>query len=282
MAKSKGVLVTGANSGIGLVTVVELAKAGYDVVGTARSSDKAAGIHQAAERAGVRVRTVVCDVSTADGSQAAVTEAEGLTGGVWGLVNNAGYAQAGAVEDVDDEAVRAQLEVNVVTPARLARLVLPGMRERGDGRIVNVSSIAGRVSVPLTGWYCASKHALEAVSDALRIEVAPFGVKVVLIEPGGFGTNIWSAAEVPTAHAEVYAQAYRRAQQVTGNGRRLPDPVWVARAIRLALGVPRPLPRYLVGFDAMGGVLAESVTPTFVTDLVKQAATGLRRLPFRS
>ncbi len=103
------------------------------------------------------------------------------------MVNNAGFAQAGAVEDVTPEQARYRLEVNLVAPARIAQLVLPGMRARGDGRIVNVSSIAGLVSTPLMGWYGASKHGIEALSDALRVEVAPFGVKVVLVEPGGFG-----------------------------------------------------------------------------------------------
>src|SRR5439155_23686294 len=116
-------------------------------------------------------------------------------GALHALVNNAGFAQSGAVEDVSSDLVRKQLETNVVAPMRLARLVLPGMRERGEGRIVNISSIAGRLSIPLMGWYAASKHALEAVTDALRVEVEADGVRVALVEPGMFATQVWSATQ---------------------------------------------------------------------------------------
>src|SRR5205814_5450090 len=112
----------------------------------------------------------------------------------WALVNNAGSSFTGAVEDVTDEEARAALETMVIAPIRLARLALPIMREQGGGRIVNISSIYGLVTTPLTGWYQAAKHALEALSDALRIEVASDGVFVVLIEPGAFRSNIWESA----------------------------------------------------------------------------------------
>src|SRR4029078_5438545 len=132
---------------------------------------------------------------------------------IWGVVNNAGFAQAGAVEGVDDDEARYQLEVNRVAPARIARLVLPAMRQRGEGRIVNVSSVAGRISMPLMGWYCASKHGLEAMTDALRMEGAPHGIAVSLVEPGSFGTGIWEGANYPDNPAtEEYAEAYDRAQ----------------------------------------------------------------------
>ena len=189
------VLITGANSGIGLVTTLELAASGWDVIATTRTAEKAAAVHDAAAERGVDLRTVLCDVDDPASCAAAVAEAEALSGGLHALVNNAGYVQAGAVEDLSDEQVRAQLETNVVAPIRLARLVLPGMRERGDGRIVNVSSVAGRLTTPLMGWYAASKHALEAVTDALRMEVEGDGIKVALVEPGMFDTHIWSAAD---------------------------------------------------------------------------------------
>lgn len=282
----RSVLVTGANSGIGLVTTLELAAAGYDVVGSVRSESKAEVVAHAAEERGVRVRTVQLDVDDADSCKAGVEEVRALTGGgPWALVNNAGFAQSGAVEDISDEAARAQLETNVVAPVRLARLVLPAMRAAGEGRIVNVSSVAGRLSTPLMGWYCASKHALEAVTDALRMEVEPDGVRVVLVEPGMFGTDIWSAAKIggfpePT-HAR-YAAAYARAEAMSGRGAdKLPDPVWVARTIRVALSNPVPMARYVVGADAVGGILAESLVPTVVTDYVKSVTTGLRSLPVK-
>jgi NAD(P)-dependent dehydrogenase (short-subunit alcohol dehydrogenase family) len=279
------VVVTGANSGIGLATALELSTSGYDVIGTARSQDKADVLHEAAAERDAQVRTVLLDVADAESTAKGFAEIDAMTdGGPWAVVNNAGLAQAGAVEDVDDDEVRYQLEVNLVAPARIARLVLPGMRERGDGRIVNISSIAGRMSLPLMGWYCASKHGLEAMTDALRMEVAPYGVKVSLVEPGSFGTGIWEGARYPeSASTDSYAAAYDRAKRATGAGSRvMPDPVWVARTVRLALGTPMPLARYLIGADAVGGVLVERLVPTAVSDVVKGVVTGVRRLPFSS
>ncbi len=171
-----------------------------------------------------------------------------------------------------------------MAPARIAQLVLPAMRERGDGRIVNVSSIAGRVSAPLTGWYAASKHGLEALSDALRIEVAKFGVRVVLIEPGGFGTGIWDAGAESFPEPEgssfsgAYADVYDRAPAMTLKGKHFPDPVWVGRVIRLALANPVPLPRYLVGVDAVAMAAGEALAPTALADYVKGVGAGVRGL----
>ncbi len=281
----RSVLVTGANSGIGLVTALELARAGYDVVGSVRSQAKADVVERAAADKGVTVRTIELDVDDAASAEAGLAAFQKLTGaGPWALVNNAGFAQSGAVEDVPDELARRQLETNVLAPIRLARLVLPGMRDRGEGRIVNISSIAGRLSIPLMGWYCASKHALEALTDALRMEVEQDGVRVVLVEPGMFGTDIWSAAMeggFPEPTGARYAAAYAHAEALGAKSHQLPDPIWVARTVRVALANPVPLARYLVGFDAVGGALAETLLPSTVTDYVKSVAAGLRRLPVK-
>ena len=280
----KSVLVTGANSGIGLVTALELAGAGWDVHGSVRGLEKAEVVTRAADERGVQVQTVLLDVDDADSCAAGVAEVQERTGGLHALVNNAGYAQSGAVEDVSDELVRRQLETNLVAPVRLARLVLPAMRERGSGVIVNVSSVAGRLSQPLMGWYCASKHGLEAVTDALRMEVEGDGVRVVLVEPGMFGTDVWSAAKeggFPEPTSAKYAAAYARAESLAGRSDRLPDPVWVARTVRIALSNPVPLARYVVGLDAVSGLVAETVVPTVVTDWVKSIGSGLRRTPIK-
>ncbi|MEO6715489.1 MAG: SDR family oxidoreductase [Mycobacteriales bacterium] len=280
---SKSVVVTGANSGIGLVTALHLAARGYDVIGTVRTPEKAADVAAAAAAAGVRVRSVTCDVVDADDTSRAFAEIADLTsGGPWAVINNAGISQPGAVEDVSDEDARYQLEVNVIAPARIARLVLPSMRARGDGRIVMMSSVAGRVSMPLLGWYSASKHALEALSDAMRSEVAGFGVRVVLIEPGSFNSNIWSQAGTRLPEfTEAYRPAYEKAYAITATrGPNLPDPIWVARAVRLALTNPVPMARYLVGGDAMLGIALDAVVPTTLVDYAKSVAAGLRRRPF--
>ncbi len=279
---AKSVVVTGANSGIGRATALELAGAGYEVYGTVRGEQKAAALSASASEKGVQLTPVVCDVGDADSCAEGFAKIAASTGGgPWAVINNAGFAQPGAVEDVSEELARAQLDINLLAPARVAKLVLPHMREAGDGRIVNVSSIAGRVSTPFMGWYSASKFGLEALSDALRIEVAGFGVKVILVEPGGFGTDIWAGGGevLPDASHSAYSTAYQRAQTVTARGGELPDPIWVARAIRLALATPVPLPRYLVGIDAMSGLLGQTLTPTIVQDYVKGLASGVRKLP---
>jgi len=161
---------------------------------------------------------------------------------------------------------------------RLARLALPHQRAAGGGRIVNVSSIYGLTTTPLSGWYQASKHALEAVSDALRMEVAKDGIKVVLVEPGAFRTGIWedNRREVESHHGSRYDDAYDRALRLTRlAGTTAPDPVWVARVIGHAVGSRNPLPRYLVGLDAITAAALAKVTPTVLRDRVIRLALGL-------
>jgi NAD(P)-dependent dehydrogenase (short-subunit alcohol dehydrogenase family) len=276
----KSVVVTGAGSGIGLAVALELAHAGFDVIGTVRTAEQAEALRAGVTRTGAGARAVLLD-DVADSTSAvqAFTEIATLTdGGPWAVVNNAGFAQPGAIEDVDDEQVRRQLETNLVAPARIARLVLPAMRERRDGRIVNISCLAGRVSMPVLGWYCASKRGLEAVTDALRMETAPFGVKVVLIEPGPYGTEFWehSAELLPQAEISAYRDQYEAAEEFAR--RDLPGPRPVARTVLKALSTRRPQPRYMVGGARPTAVL-DAALPTPATDWAKQLATGLRTAP---
>ncbi len=272
--RDRTVLVTGANSGIGLATVLEVARRGFRAVGSVRSPAKAEVVQAAADEAGVDVETVELDVADADAAEEIVP---GLD--LWGLVNNAGYAVTGAIEDVPDDEARALFEVMVHAPMRLARLALPSLRANG-GRIVNVSSIAGRVTMPFAGHYTAAKHALEALSDALRVEVAGDGVKVVLVEPGGFKTGIWDefAADIDKRTAEGSRfgngyQRYMRAQRLT-----VPimgDPAGCAKVIADALGTRVPRARYLVGLDAQAAVIADRLAPTFVRDRLFRLTLGL-------
>jgi NAD(P)-dependent dehydrogenase (short-subunit alcohol dehydrogenase family) len=267
------VLTTGANSGIGLATVLELARLGFRSIGSVRSDAKAEVVHAAAADAGVEVETVLLDVADAGSCEAAM---EGLE--LFGLVNNAGFTNTGAVEDVGDDEARDQLETMVVAPMRLARLALPAMRAAGAGRIVNVSSIYGRTSTPLSGWYQASKHALEAVSDALRIEVASAGIQVVLVEPGGFKTGIWDDMEQSLGEHEgsPFAAAYRRSLRFT----RLAEPLMgeperVAKVIGRVLRTSFPRARYLVGYDAFALAITDQLTPTALKDRILRTGLGL-------
>jgi NAD(P)-dependent dehydrogenase (short-subunit alcohol dehydrogenase family) len=272
---TKAVLTTGANSGIGLATVLELARRGYRSIGSVRSDEKAELVHKAAADAGVPVETVLLDVADAEQCERAMA---GLR--LHGLVNNAGYAVAGAIEDVTDDEARGILETMVVAPMRLARLALPAMREAGGGRIVNVSSIAGRTTAPFAGWYTAAKHALEAATDALRMEVAGDGIKVSLVEPGGFRTAIWDDMEDAVSRHEQngsrYLPSYRRALRTMQLGQAIMgEPSTVAHAIAAAVDSRSPRARYLVGVDAQLTVLTSRLTPTLVKDRVTRLVLGL-------
>ncbi|WP_278313863.1 SDR family oxidoreductase [Lolliginicoccus levis] len=279
---SRSVVITGANGGIGLATAIELAQHGFDVIGTVRTEAAADTVLDAADQANVRIRTIECDVTDDEQARDAFDRINLLTdGGPWALVNNAGIAQPGAIEDVSGDLAERQLAINVLAPARLMRLVMPAMRERGDGRIINISSMSGRVAPPLIGWYSASKYALEAISDAARREVASFGIKVVLIEPGSYGTGVWSTAmaQLPDRESSAYRDSYDLADRVEQQSASYPTPTPVARAVRKALTSKHPRARYLVGTDAVGAVLLDAVVPTAVSDYAMRLGTGLARAP---
>ena len=274
-APARAVLTTGANSGIGLATVLELARRGFHSIGSVRSEAKAEIVHKAATDAGVEVHTILLDVTDPEQCDRAV-------GGLhlYGLVNNAGYAVTGAVEDVDDDEAHALFETMVHAPMRLARLALPAMREAKAGRIVNVSSIAGRASAPFAGHYTGAKHALEALSDALRMEVAGAGVKVVLVEPGGFKTGIWEEFERDIAKREAAGSRYGAAYKRSLQGQRLLEPIMgnpetCAKVIASALTTRYPRARYLVGLDAQAMNFADTVTPTFLKDRFIRLGLGI-------
>lgn len=267
------VLITGANSGVGLATAVHLGGLGFRSVGSVRSRPKATRLLQAAASAGVKVETVLLDVTDAEGCRAVVNRVR-----PWALINNAGYSEVGAIEDVSDEEARNQLETMVVGPIRLARLALPHMRAAGQGRVVNVSSIYGLTTTPFSGWYQASKHALEAASDALRVEVAGDGIKIILIEPGGVKTNIWEEMKADLARraGSSYEAEYRRVLTLLAPYRAfMTEPETVARVIGNALTARSPRARYLVGRDAQAVAAAQPFVPTAVKDRISRLLTGL-------
>ncbi len=270
---ARTVLTTGANSGVGLATAVHLANLGFRSVGSVRSRTKAACLLEAAASAAVKVETVLLDVTDAERCRAVVNRVR-----PWALVNNAGYSGVGAIEDVTDEEARHQLETMVVAPIRLARLALPHMRAAGQGRVVNVSSIYGLTTTPFSGWYQASKHALEAASDALRVEVARDGIEVILIEPGGVKTHIWEEMKSDLARraGSSYETEYRRVLALLAPYKAfMTHPESVARVIGKALTTRSPRARYLVGRDAQGFAAAQSIIPTTVRDRISRLLTGL-------
>ena len=247
---SKAVLITGCSSGIGHETALHLAGNGWKVYATARRPEsiddlKAAGCE-----------TLACDVTDEASMSACVGAVERAEGVVGALVNNAGYSQSGAIEEVPIDAVRRQFETNVFGLMRMCQLVLPRMRRQGWGRIVNVSSMGGKLVFPGGGVYHATKHAVEALSDALRFEVAGFGVDVAVIEPGLIKTGFADAAvgsisehlptdgpyaEFNSAVSRETAGAYEGGLARLGGG-----PETVARKIEKALSARRPRTRYKV------------------------------------
>ena len=190
---SKAVLITGCSSGIGAATAKRLLGSGWTVYATARRVESIAELQAAG------ARTLALDVTDEDSMKAAVDAVEREEGAVGVLINNAGYSQSGAIETVPIEAVRRQFETNVFGLVRLTQLALPKMRAQRWGKIVNVGSMGGRLTFPGGGHYHATKHALEAISDALRFELRGFGIDVILLEPGLIITDFGEAADASMA-----------------------------------------------------------------------------------
>src|SRR5215217_8502816 len=248
MNVSKAVLITGCSSGIGWTTAEYLSDVGWRVYATARNVEKIAPL----EKSGCRL--LALDVTDEDSMASAVEEVEREEGAVGALVNNAGYSQSGAVEVVPMDKVRGQFETNVFGLVRMCQLVLPGMRRQGYGRIFNVSSMGGKLTFPGAGYYHASKHAVEAISDALRFEVEGFGIKVSVIEPGLIRTGFAGAAvgSMDGPGSGPYAGFDEAVARTTENYERGPfsrlggEPEAVAETIEGALSARSPRSRYAV------------------------------------
>jgi|SRR5215211_1510381 len=272
---SRVVLITGCSSGIGRDLAQRLAGSGYTVVATARRAETLSGLQAALK--------LPLDVTIPDSVNRAVDCALQRFGRIDVLVNYAGYALPGALEEISDEDVQKLFDVNVFGVMRMIRAVVPHMRYQRAGRIINMSSIGGKLVVPANGAYSATKFALEALSDALRFELAPFGIKVVLIEPGSIKTHF---ADTAQAHAQEiftnpdspYRTLYRRSQQVTADMRRHePGPEAVSRVIQRAIEAKRPKARYLVAMSFPGRLvlhLGGSVWDLVVRRMFKMAPQG--------
>jgi NAD(P)-dependent dehydrogenase (short-subunit alcohol dehydrogenase family) len=248
---SRAVLITGCSSGIGAATAAHLAHEGWTVYATARRVEMLADLEVKG------CRTLALDVTDEASCRAAVEAVEAAEGAVGVLINNAGYSQSGAVESVPDERVRAQFDTNVFGLLTMCRLVLPKMREQGWGKIVNVSSMGGRFTFPGGGVYHASKHAVEALSDALRFEVKGFGIDVIIIEPGiirtSFGATAVREIDAGTQDPGPYGQFNRAVAEATAGvyesgplGRLGGPPEAVARKIEQAITARSPRTRYTV------------------------------------
>ena len=273
------VLVTGAARGIGRATVQRLADAGWDVVAGVRRAEDGEALRSD------RVTPVVLDIT--DAEQVAALEGS-LPARLDAVVNNAGVVVSGPMEGVPLDDLRRQLEINVVGQVAVAQAVLPRLRA-SRGRIVFVSSLSGRVATPMTGPYNASKFALEGLADAMRMELHPWGIKVVVVEPAQTDTAMWREAEgsleesvaaLAPEHRELYAKHIEGTRKMIPRSQKMASPAdGGAAPIERALTARRPKARYVVGGGPrLQGVLAH-ITPTPLRDAALRAMSGVPRRP---
>ncbi|MFC4767345.1 oxidoreductase [Effusibacillus consociatus] len=244
--------LTGTSSGFGLLTSVALAKEGYQVIASMRNLEKRSGLEEAAHQAGVadRIEIVELDVTDFSAIDRVMEDMLARYGRIDLLINNAGYAQGGFIEEVSMEDWRCQFETNFFGVVAVTKAVLPSMRERGSGTIVNISSISGQIGMPVIGPYAASKFALEGFSESLRLEVLPFGVRVILVEPGSYKTEIWSkgfesvSMDPDSPYSDYKKRMLKKVNRIV---ERAGDPNEVVKTILHAVRSPYPELRYPVG-----------------------------------
>lgn len=282
------ILITGASSGIGAALAEQLALKfpGIRLVLAARNQEKLAQVAERCQKAGAEVLVVPTDLTNPEQVKALPEKTLEQFGQIDVLVNNAGYGQMGAVELIPTPAVQRQFQVNLLGPLALIQALIPILRDRGGGRIVNVSSLGGRIAFPFGGLYSASKFALEGLSDALRRELDPFKIKIIVVEPGPVSTGFFEVAATEVtqtvAHPEetpyraAYAKLEKLQQQTSGNA-------WtseqVAEVIIKALRAKNPRPRYVA---ATGGefliFMMTKLLPTRWVDLFWQYFYGINQV----
>ena len=271
MSTSKIVLVTGATAGIGRMSALHLARQGHHVIATGRKLAELAKLAAEAAAENLKVDTVPLDVTSDDSIRAAVVAVDKLTAnhGLDVLVNNAGFGVLGPTSDITDAEMRRQYETNVFGLMAVIRAFLPRMRDRRAGRIVNVSSVGGRMTLPFFGVYNSTKYAVESLSDALRYELRAFGVDVVLIEPGVIRTNFESTAvsNLEQFKGSVYGPSMLKVDDLSKKMDRFAsEPIVIARAIAKAVRVRRPAARYVAPRSTYFILVLQAVLPTPMWD----------------
>jgi short-subunit dehydrogenase len=266
---SKIILITGATAGIGRTTALHLAKEGHHVIATGRKQAQLKSLKT--EARDTKLDTLTLDVTSAESIAAAVSAVDALTGGrgIDVLVNNAGFGVLGPTSEISDAEMRRQYETNVFGLMNVTRAFLPKMRDRRSGRIVNVSSVGGRITLPYFGVYNSTKYALESLSDALRYELRPFGIDVSLIEPGVIRTNFESTAvsNLDSMKDTVYAGALAKYEDMSKLADKFAsNPIVIAKAISRAVNARRPSARYVAPFSTNFVLMMSAVLPRFVWD----------------
>jgi len=281
---NRAVVITGASTGIGAACALHLDRLGFVVFAGVRKSEDGVVLQKAGSDRLVPLELDVTDRTTIQKSHAVVFEAS-KDRGLFGLINNAGIAVVGPLEAVPISDLRQQLEVNVIGQVAVTQAFLPLIRQ-ARGRIINMGSIAGRAAMPLMGPYSASKFALEAITDALRLEVQQWGIHVSIIEPGAIATPIWNKSAIEAAERETAIETELRAlykpvvaavRKVVGEAsKRAISPDAVAKVVEAALTLPNPKTRYLVGTDAKLRALMAKLLPDRISD---KLLTSILRLP---
>lgn len=255
-------IVTGASSGFGLLISIELAKAGFHVIATMRNTEKRTGLLSTAEKLNLLQRITIQELDvTSESSVENLKTTIQEVGRVDVLVNNAGYAAGGFVEEIDLNEYRKQFETNVFGVIAVTKTVLPWMRQQKQGKIINVSSISGKVGFPGLSPYVASKYALEGFSESLRLEMKPFGVDVVLIEPGSYRTNIWSTGKQVTDSLEdspYYPLMKKIENYLAASESQYGDPLEVAKKIAEVAAMKDPHFRYPIGKGVKATVIIKN------------------------
>jgi short-subunit dehydrogenase len=271
MSTSKTVLITGATAGIGRTTALHLAKLGHHVIATGRKVGELEKLKAEAAGLAGKIDTVALDVTSQASIETAVASVDVITKsrGVDVLVNNAGFGVLGPTSEITESEMRRQYETNVFGLMNVTRAFLPRMRERRAGRIINVSSVGGRLVLPFFGVYNSTKYAVEALSDALRYELRPFGIDVALIEPGVIRTNFEATAA--TGLQSLTAGAYRGALAKYDSMSKAADrfasnPIVVAKAIARAVGARRASARYVTPRRTHMVLWLSAILPTPVWD----------------
>jgi len=281
---NRAVVITGASTGIGAACALHLDRLGFAVFAGVRKSEDGVALQKAGSDRLVPLELDVTDLATIQKSRAVVVDAT-KERGLFGLINNAGIAVVGPLEAVPISDLRQQLEVNVIGQVAVIQVFLPLIRQ-ARGRIVNMGSIAGLSTMPLMGPYSASKFALEAITDALRLEVQQWGIHVSIVEPGAIATPIWNKSAIEAAEREaaietelrtLYKSVVTAVRKVVGEAsKRAIPPDVVVKVVEEALTAPAPKTRYLVGTDAKLRALMVRLLPDRISD---KLLTSILKLP---
>lgn len=272
-------LITGASSGIGEATALYLAERGFRVIATSRSAARLEPLVARAREGGLAIAPVEMDINSEEAVARAMPEVIARHGGIDALVNNAGFELWGPVQTLSDAELKAQFETNFFAAVRMTRAALPSMLERRSGIIVNISSVLGRMATPFNGAYAASKFALEGMSESLKTELQPFGIRVALVEPGLFRTNFprnATAAAGADADHPLYGEHIERYRGNHDLFERFGgDPARVARLVHKVIVSPDPPFRNAIGLDARAGILGARLLPQGVYwRLLRKATLG--------